>query len=122
MPQEKGKKRAKGVEEFEDLDAALEGAPDRSTVILLAHEPDFADRVAADGRVALQLSGHSHGGQVRLPFIGAPMLPHLGRKYPYGLRRVGSMWLYTNRGVGVIAPPVRFNCRPEVTLLTLQPA
>ena len=50
------------------------------------------------------------------------MLPHLGRKYPYGLRQVDSMWLYTNRGVGVVSPPVRFNCRPEITLLTLLPA
>ena len=70
--------------------------------------------------MSLQLSGHSHGGQVRLPFIGAPQLPYLGTKYPYGLRRVGGMWLYTNRGIGVIAPPIRFNCRPEVTLITLQ--
>ncbi len=105
-----------------DLDAALDGAPDQSTVILLAHEPDFADEAAAKGGIALQLSGHSHGGQVRLPFYGAMVLPHLGRKYPYGLRQVGPMWLYTNRGVGVISPPVRFNCRPEITLLTLLPA
>ena len=84
-----------------------------------AHEPDYADEVAADGRVSLQLSGHSHGGQVRLPFIGPPLLPYLGRKYPAGLYRVGGMWLYVNRGVGLISPPVRFNCRPEVTQLTL---
>ena len=106
----------------QDLRGALEAAPDRATRILLAHEPDFADEAAAGGKVALQLSGHSHGGQVRLPFLGATVLPHLGRKYPYGLRQVGSMWLYTNRGVGVVSPPVRFNCRPELTLLTLLPA
>jgi predicted MPP superfamily phosphohydrolase len=109
-------------EDMHDLPKALEGAPPHSAVILLAHEPDFADQSAVDERVALQLSGHSHGGQVRLPLIGARVLPFLGRKYPYGLRQVGSMWLYTNRGVGVIAPPVRFNCRPEVTLFTLQRA
>jgi hypothetical protein len=86
---------------------------------LLAHEPDYADVVAADGRVSFQISGHSHGGQVRLPFLGAPHLPYLGTKYPYGLRHVGRMWVYTNRGIGVIAPPVRFNCRPEVTLFSL---
>lgn len=71
------------------------------------------------GRVTLQLSGHSHGGQVRIPGRGAPILPYLGKKYPYGLRRVGSMWLYTNRGVGMIPPTVRINCRPEVTEISL---
>ncbi len=103
-----------------DLDEALEGIPAGATVVLLAHEPDYADTVAADGRVSLQLSGHSHGGQIRLPFIGAPILPYLARKYPIGQYRVGGMWLYVNRGVGMISPAVRFNCRPEVTLLTLR--
>jgi len=102
-----------------DLDKALEGVPTGATIVLLAHEPDYADEVAADGRVSLQTSGHSHGGQVRLPFIGPPVLPYLASKYYAGLHRVGGTWLYVNRGVGMIAPPVRFNCRPEVTLLTL---
>jgi predicted MPP superfamily phosphohydrolase len=102
-----------------DLDSALKRAPRDALKILLVHEPDYADVVAADGRVSLQISGHSHGGQVRLPFLGAPALPYMATKYPYGLRRVGGMWLYTNRGIGVVAPPVRFNCRPEVTLFSL---
>lgn len=106
-------------ERYADLEKALEEVPAGAAVVLLAHEPDYADEVAADGRVSLQLSGHSHGGQVRLPFIGPPLLPYLGRKYPAGLYRVGGMWLYVNRGVGLISPPVRFNCRPEVTQLTL---
>jgi hypothetical protein len=103
-----------------DLDAALAGAPPGATAVLLAHEPDFADTVAADGRAALQLSGHSHGGQVRLPLLGPPVLPYLARRYPAGLYRAGRMQLYVTRGVGVIAPPVRFNCRPEVTVITLE--
>lgn len=106
-----------------DLDAALAGATGDATgdtpVILLAHEPDFADRVAADGRVDLQLSGHSHGGQVRLPFLGAPFLPPYGRKYDLGHYTIGKMQLYTNRGLGVTAP-IRLNCPPEVTLITLR--
>lgn len=106
-------------ERHADLDRALAGAPKDVPKVLLAHEPDYADLVAADGRVSLQLSGHSHGGQVRLPFVGSPVLPYLATKYPWGLRRVVKMWLYTNRGIGVISPPVRFNCRPEVTLFTL---
>jgi uncharacterized protein len=102
-----------------DLPRALEGAPPDVPVILLMHEPDFADEYAQDGRIALQLSGHSHGGQVRIPLVGAPILPPYGQKYSNGLYHIGTMWLYTNRGIGVIGPPVRFNCRPEITILTL---
>jgi predicted MPP superfamily phosphohydrolase len=101
-----------------DLALALRGVPDRACKVLLAHEPDFADQ-AARFPIDLQLSGHTHGGQVRLPGIGPLILPVLGRKYPMGLYRVGNMWVYTNRGLGVASPPVRFNCRPEITLLTL---
>jgi hypothetical protein len=107
-------------EEQADLDAALVDVPEDAVVVLLAHEPDFADAVAADGRVALQLSGHSHGGQVRLPLIGPPILPYLGQRYSAGRYRVGRLQLYVTRGVGLISPPVRFNCRPEVTLVELQ--
>ncbi len=103
----------------DDLALALKGVPDRACAILLAHEPDFADAASADGRVVLQLSGHSHGGQIKMPFWGPLHLPPLARKYPEGLRQVGKMWLYTNRGIGVVSPPVRFNCRPEVTLFEL---
>ncbi len=102
-----------------DLDAALRGVPPDGAAILLAHEPDYADEVAATGRVALQLSGHSHGGQVRLPGHGALILPWLGRKYDMGLYDVSGMALYVNRGLGMENPAVRFNCRPEITLLTL---
>jgi uncharacterized protein len=105
-----------------DLSAALSNVPLGATTILLAHEPDYADEATLTNRITLQLSGHSHGGQVRIPGRGAPILPYLGQKYPYGLRQVGSMWLYTNRGVGEIPPAVRINCRPEVTEITLKRA
>lgn len=105
-----------------DLSLALDGVPRDGRAILLAHEPDFADEAAKDRRVAVQLSGHSHGGQVRLPGRGAIRLPRLGRKYAYGLFTVGTMALYVNRGIGVAFPPIRLNCRPEVTLLELAPA
>ncbi len=104
------------------LEMALEGAPSSAVTVLLAHEPDYADEVAADGRVMVMLSGHTHGGQVRLPILGPPVLPYLGRRYPAGLYALGDMTLYVSRGVGLISPPVRFNCRPEVTLLTLERA
>ena len=118
-----GRFRLAGVDDVwekqHDLDQALKGVQPIEPLILLAHEPDYADEVALSGRVDVQLSGHSHGGQVRLPYFGAFVLPYLGQKYPFGLRRIKSTWLYTNRGVGVLAPPVRFNCRPEITLIEL---
>lgn len=110
-------------EQQHDLDAALSGIPAGETTILLAHEPDFADQSAATGRVALQLSGHSHGGQVRLPLLGAPVVPYLAEKYRFGLYTIAGMRLYVNRGVGNVGvmglEAVRLNCRPEVTEITL---
>jgi predicted MPP superfamily phosphohydrolase len=107
-------------EQRADLDRALAEVPSGAVVILLAHEPDYAETAAADGRVSLQLSGHSHGGQVRLPLIGPPVLPRWARKYYAGRYRVNTMWLYVNCGVGLVSPAVRFNCRPEATVLTLR--
>ena len=102
------------------LDTVLDELPASGAAILLAHEPDFADASAATGRFDLQLSGHSHGGQVRLPLLGPPILPTLARKYPAGSYKIGGMFLHTNRGIGMLAPRVRFNCRPEITIFTLQ--
>jgi predicted MPP superfamily phosphohydrolase len=105
-----------------DLDATFAGIPQTETRILLAHEPDFANEVDAAYRVDLQLSGHSHGGQVRIPLIGPPVLPPLAERYPMGHYRLGEMQIYTTRGLGMIGPMVRFDCPPELTLLTLQAA
>lgn len=115
-----------------DLRATLRHVPAQATTILLAHEPDYFDEVIAeDAPVAVQLSGHSHGGQVRLPTWRpdtpgrasfAPILPEYGRKYPIGLRTIGNRTLYTNRGLGMWPLPYRFNCRPELTVFTLEPA
>ncbi len=104
-----------------NLSQALRNIPPSEATILLAHEPDFPD-YAASFPVDLQLSGHSHGGQVRLPGLGALVLPEMAEKYPIGLNRVGALQVYTNRGLGVINPPVRFQCPPEVTFVTLFPA
>ncbi len=104
-----------------DLDRTLAHVPDSETTILLAHEPDFADH-AARYHIDLQLSGHSHGGQVRVPGIGPIILPKLAHKYPVGLNRVGDLQVYTNCGLGVITPPVRLFCPPEATLITLRKA
>ena len=124
LPLERGKDRIwiAGIDDAwvhsADLDQALRGIPSHEATIVLAHEPDFADH-AARFPVDLQLSGHSHGGQVRLPGLGALVLPEMARKYPMGLNRVGTLQVYTNVGLGVINPPVRFRCPPEVTFLTL---
>jgi hypothetical protein len=104
-----------------DFNLALHEVPDESCKILLVHEPDIVDR-AAQFPIDLQLSGHTHGGQVRLPGVGALLLPILGRKYPMGLYRVHDTWVYTNRGLGVTRPAMRFNCRPEITEFTLRAA
>ena len=104
-----------------DLDATLRGIPRNEPVVLLAHEPDFADETARHP-VDLQLSGHSHGGQIRVPLIGALYYPELARKYPRGLRQVGPLMLYTNSGLGTIRIPARLDCPPEVTLFTLRAA
>jgi predicted MPP superfamily phosphohydrolase len=104
-----------------DLTAALAGIPARSAVIALVHEPDFADTLAGDARVLLQLSGHSHGGQVRVPFCGGIWYPPWARKYPRGLYAIRDLTLYTNRGIGMVSRPIRFACRPEITFLTLSP-
>jgi uncharacterized protein len=101
------------------LDKVLDALPSTGAAILLAHEPDFADTSAATGRFDLQLSGHSHGGQIHIPLMKR-VLPPLAYKYPLGQYQVGSMIQYTNRGVGSSGIPIRFNCRPEITIFTLK--
>jgi uncharacterized protein len=101
-----------------NLDAALDPVPVNEATILLAHEPDYADYVSRHP-VDLQLSGHSHGGQIRLPFLRPIYLPAMGRKYVWGLYKVGPLTLYTNPGLGTMGVPMRLNCPPEITLLTL---
>ncbi|NOU88553.1 twin-arginine translocation signal domain-containing protein [Paenibacillus sp. LMG 31460] len=104
-----------------DIDAALLQIPENSCTILLAHEPDFADQY---GRfpVDLQLSGHSHGGQICIPLIGALYTPPHGSKYTNGLYQIPNsrLQVYTTRGIGMTRIPLRFNCRPEFTVMTLK--
>jgi predicted MPP superfamily phosphohydrolase len=98
---------------------ALESVPGDAVKILLMHEPDYADEAPLG--FALQVSGHSHGGQIRLP--GLPLhCPEYGRKYPEGLRLAAHHPVYTTRGVGMMGPQMRFCCPPEVTVLTIRPA
>lgn len=104
--------------------AAFKGVPHEAMKVLLVHEPDYAEIIKKLPLwLPLQLSGHSHGGQVVIPFWGPPILPYLGQKYPAGLQQVSGRdrWVYTTRGVGHLLP-VRFNCKPEVALLILRKA
>jgi predicted MPP superfamily phosphohydrolase len=102
-----------------DLDAAFRDIPADHPVIALWHEPQFAPEVAGRGAM-VQLSGHSHGGQIRIPGIRPAWMPRHGRKHIGGLDRVQGMPIYTSRGLGTYRPPVRLNCPPEVTLVTLE--
>jgi predicted MPP superfamily phosphohydrolase len=102
------------------LDLVLEKLPEEGAAILLAHEPDFADVSAATGRFDLQLSGHSHGGQIGVPLLRRLVLPPFSQRYIRGLHEVGGMILYTNRGLGFVHLRLRFLCRPEITVFTLR--
>lgn len=103
-----------------DLNAVLNKLPESGPAILLAHEPDFADVSAATGRFSLQLSGHSHGGQMIIPGLGTPFRGSEFRKYPLGRYDIGDMVQYTNRGLGTNVFWIRINCPPEITMLNLQ--
>jgi predicted MPP superfamily phosphohydrolase len=109
------------LQERPDLDAALPSGNSSEPVILLAHEPDFADH-AVGRKVDLVLSGHTHGGQVVLPFVPPLLLPLMGKKYVHGHFRLSDgMQLYVNRGIGAVTLPFRLRCPPEITVITLMP-
>ena len=114
--------RAIWDEKRQRLAEMLEGVPDDEPRLLLVHNPDFTEMLP-EGRIDLALCGHTHGGQVRLPLLGAPVVPScFGDKYAQGLVQGPSGLVYVNRGIGLIPPAVRFNCRPEVTLVCLRGA
>jgi predicted MPP superfamily phosphohydrolase len=111
------------------IDSACGGAPSpiaafdqrrgELTTIVAVHEPDYIQELVPRFPVDLQLSGHSHGGQIRLPVVGPLILPPMGEIYDMGLYRVQNAQVYTTRGVGTIHVNARFNCPPEVTAITL---
>jgi predicted MPP superfamily phosphohydrolase len=122
-------KRGAAVLHLAGVDDAMVGQDDLPRVlsqlppgpaVLLAHEPDFADRAARAGRFGLQLSGHSHGGQIVLPRFGPLIRGPYCWKYPIGRYQVKNMTLYTNRGLGSNMWWIRINCPPEIALLTLR--
>ncbi|MBI2839511.1 MAG: phosphodiesterase YaeI [Acidobacteria bacterium] len=101
-------------------DWAFDGLEAATPRVVLCHNPNGA--VAMNGhRADIILSGHTHGGQVVLPLVGARWLPTEHRQFVAGLYRVGSNLLYVNRGIGHL-PPARFNCHPEISVFELAPA
>lgn len=102
-----------------DLEQALEGLDPALPTILLSHRPEIFPQAAARN-IALTLSGHYHGGQVKVSLLGLELgLAHLLTPYPEGLYRLGGSRLYVSRGLGTTGTPVRLNAPPEITLFHL---
>lgn len=104
-----------------DLNATFKGIPRTTPTLALVHEPDYFDTVIGSRGNVLQLSGHSHGGQCRIPVIDyAPQTVSWGKKYIYGEFDRRSSKLFVTRGVGTTGIRVRFACQPELAMLTLR--
>lgn len=101
-----------------DFHAAFLNVPEKEYKILLSHAPDLADQAVSFG-VQFQLSGHSHGGQIKLPFFGALITPPFAKKYIEGFYNIETLKLYVNRGIGTTRLPFRFLSMPEITVFTL---
>jgi len=104
-----------------DLPLALKNVPKDQFTLLLSHAPDLADS-ASHYPIHWQISGHSHAGQVKLPFLGALVIPPFAQKYPEGLYTIGDrkqLTLYVNRGIGTTRLPFRFMAQPELTIFIL---
>ncbi|HKV47062.1 MAG TPA: metallophosphoesterase [Candidatus Acidoferrales bacterium] len=101
------------------LDRALAGVPSNAYKIAAFHAPGYFDHIA--GRVNLVLAGHTHGGQVHIPFIPTFWLPDYSGSYVAGWYTKNGSKMYVNRGIGWTALPIRLLCRPEVTIITVEP-
>jgi len=105
-----------------NFEAALANLPENVFKLLLSHAPDLADQTIQYG-VEWQLSGHSHGGQIKIPFVGALVTPPFAEKYTEGFYKINklgkSLSLYVNRGIGTTRLPFRFLSKPEITVFRL---
>lgn len=100
------------------IDQALNSVPGQDFKIVLAHNPDTAD-LSFHSEIDLILSGHTHGGQVNIPGIGAPLVPVNNKTYTSGLFDTRNGKLFISKGIGWAIAPIRFNCPPEVAILEL---
>lgn len=106
-------------EDHRNLDGILGNVPDSECRIVLSHNPDTAD-TEYSSRVDLMISGHTHGGQVNIPFIGTPVLPVKNKNYSSGLKHsLRGSKVFISKGIGWAIYPVRFNCYPEIAVLEL---
>ncbi len=104
-----------------DLDASFKGVPDSAFALVLTHAPEAFEELAERPAARLVLAGHTHGGQVCLPFIGALRVPsRYGTRFAQGLYKLGDTFFYVNAGMGTSHLPVRFLCRPELTFITVK--
>jgi len=101
-----------------NIDKAFSCSDEGDCRILLAHNPDSVD-TQYKTPLSLVLSGHTHGGQVVMPFYGPPVLPVRNKKYSSGLIETQNTQLFISRGIGWAIYPVRFNCYPEIAVLEL---
>ncbi|PFN24161.1 metallophosphoesterase [Bacillus cereus] len=105
------------------IDVTLKNLKQQDFNMLLVHEPDVADKVARYP-VDFQMSGHSHGGQVQIPFVGPLLTTKLAEKYVEGMYEFGGkskpLHLYVNRGIGTTRMPVRFWSIPELSVFVLK--
>lgn len=108
-------------EDENGIDEAFENVPGEECKICLAHNPDTAD-LNYDTRIDLMISGHTHGGQVDIPFVGPPILPVQNKRYSSGFIRSKKTNLFISKGIGWSIIPVRFNCYPEIAVLELKAA
>ncbi len=108
-------------EDAPSIDGAFQGLPPDECKLVLAHNPDTAD-LPRQTRIDLMISGHTHGGQVRLPFYGPLVLPVKNKRYSSGIIDTPDMKLFISRGIGWAGYPVRFNCPPEIAVLVLEKA
>ena len=102
-----------------DLRRALEGSPPDTFTLLLSHSPEIFPETART-QVNLVLAGHTHGGQLRLPFLDPLWLPHGSESYVSGWFELGPARMFVTRGIGTAILPFRFLCRPELPLITLR--
>ena len=104
----------------EEIKKALSDVSDRQVTILLSHRPELIKTYSENG-IDLVLTGHAHGGQVRLPFIGPLYAPSQGLfpKYSSGLYKEGDTQMYVSRGIGNGLAPLRFNDGPELAVIVL---
>lgn len=110
------------VLEKDDIKKTLDGVSAHEVKILMSHSPDIAENYNLSG-IDLILSGHTHGGQICCPLIGAPqtrIASAYGQKYISGLVQYNDIQIYVNRGIGASFLPARFLCKPEITVFTLK--